>query len=45
MNIKEAITILKQQRDYWSYNFPDGINKRLLVGSTKRSHCSYGLSD
>ena len=28
MDTKQAITILKQQRDFWSYDFPDGPNKQ-----------------
>ena len=28
MEIKEAIKILKQQRDCWSFDLPDGVNKR-----------------
>lgn len=28
MDTKQAIAILKQQRDFWSYDLPDGINKR-----------------
>ena len=28
MNIEYAIKILKQQRDYWSYDLPDGVDKR-----------------
>ena len=27
MDIKQAIAILKQQRDYWSYDFPDDIKR------------------
>lgn len=28
MDTKQAIIILKQQRDFWSYVFPDGPNKQ-----------------
>ena len=28
MNIEDAIKILKHQRDYWSYDLPDGIDKQ-----------------
>ena len=28
MDTKQAITILKQQRDFWSYDLPWGINKQ-----------------
>lgn len=28
MDKKQAIAILKQQRDFWSYDLSDGINKR-----------------
>ena len=27
MDKKQAITILKQQRDYWSYDLPDDIKR------------------
>lgn len=27
MDKKQAIAILKQQRDYWSYDFPDDIKR------------------
>lgn len=28
MDIKQAIAILKQERDFWDYSLPDDMNKR-----------------